>query len=326
MNLGFQWPALLALLALVPVAAAGYVLAERRRKAAATLFGNPDLVRGLVSGQVGRRRHIPAAVLVVALALLLVGMARPRASFSVATEQATVMLAIDTSGSMRATDVKPTRLDAARAAASAFIDVLPKKYRVGIVSFSDTAATVLGPTSDREAARAVLATLKADGGTAIGAAILRSLSVVRPKAQPGIAPRPTDGPPASILLLSDGAQTAGPATGGAATAAANAGVSVSTVTLGTETATVDVPVPGGNVERVQVTPDPGTLRSIAAATKGTFQSAPDAATLTQVYKKLGSQLAHHSEPREITAILAGAGAIGVLIAMALSLRWFRRAL
>lgn len=326
MNIAFAWPAVLAGLALIPVAAAWYAWAERRRQAAAAAFGNPALVHGLVGKGPGRKRHVPAALALVALALLLVGMARPRASFSTGIEQATVILAIDTSGSMKATDIKPSRLAAARAAATAFIEQLPHKYRLGIVSFSDSAATVLVPTTDRAAARLALTTLRPKGGTAIGEAIRRAVATVRPLAKPNANPTPADGPPATVILLSDGAQTAGRPAEEAAAFAARAGVPVTTVTLGTATATVEVTGDDGVVQRVQVQPDPGTLRTIAAATKGTFQSAPNAKALKAAYTRLGSQLKQRKSPHEVTAAFAGAGAVVLLLGAGLSLRWFRRVL
>lgn len=324
--MSFTWPlALLALLA-VPLAAAGYLLLERRRGREASRFGNPALVAGLVEGRPGRRRHLPPALALVALALLLVGVSRPRASLTQTMQQATVILAIDVSGSMAATDVAPSRLAAAQTAAGAFLEKVPKRYRVGIVSFSDHADTVLVPTTDRAAAKAALDNLRAGGGTAIGAAIARAVAVVRP-VQAAPAPTPAkDAIPATILLLSDGAQTAGPPAIDAARAAEQAGVPVSTVTLGTATAIVEIPLPGGIVERVQVTPDPATLRTIAGIAGGTFSAAPDAEQLRQVYERLGSRLVRRTSPREITAGFAGAGALVLLAGAALSTLWFRRVL
>lgn len=326
MDFAFQWPAALALLALVPLGALAYAWAERRRAAAAASFGNPALVHALVGRGPGLRRHVPVALALVALALLALGMARPRASFSTGVETATVVLAIDVSGSMKATDVTPSRLAAARTAANAFIDRLPGKYRLGIVSFADNATTVLPPTTDRLAARKALANLRAKGGTALGEAIRRAVALVRPGAKQGVDPTPADGPPATIVLLSDGKQTAGRAAADAARIAADAGIPVNTVTLGAGPATVEIPLQGGLTERVQVDPDPATLRAIAESTKGEFQSAPDAAALKGVYERLGSKIAHHRTPHEITAAFAGAGALVLLLGAGLSLTWFRRVL
>lgn len=326
MDFAFQWPAALALLALVPLGALGYAWAERRRQAAAASFGNPALVHALVGKGPGRRRHVPVALALVALALLALGMARPKASFSTGVETATVVLAIDVSGSMKATDVAPSRLAAARTAANAFIDRLPGKYRLGIVSFADNAVTVLPPTTDRLAARKALANLRAKGGTALGEAIRRSVALVRPDAKQGATPTPADGPPATVVLLSDGKLTAGRAADGAAALAAGAGVPVNTVTLGSGPATVEIPLQGGLVQRVQVDPDPATLRSIAEATKGEFQSAPDAVALKAVYERLGSKIARHRTPHEITAAFAAAAALVLLLGAGLSLAWFRRVL
>ena len=326
MDVSFQWPAALVLLGLVPLGAAGYVWAERRRQAAAASFGNPALVHALVGKGPGRRRHLPVALALVALALLALGMARPKASFSTGVETATVVLAIDVSGSMKATDVTPSRLAAARTAANAFIDRLPGKYRLGIVSFSDNATTVLPPTTDRLAARKAIANLRAKGGTALGEAIRRAVALVRPDTRQGFDPTPADGPPATVVLLSDGKQTAGRPAADAATLAAAAGVPVTTVTLGSGPATVEIPLQGGLVERVQVDPDPATLRSIAQTTKGEFQSAPDAVALKTVYENLGSKLAHRKTPHEVTAAFAAAAALVLLLGAGLSLAWFRRVL
>ena len=152
------------------------------------------------------------------------------------------------------------------------------------------------------------------------------MAVVRPLVKTGTDPGPTDGPPATVILLSDGAQTAGRPAAREAQLAAYAQVPFTTVTLGTGPAVVEVPAEKGLVERVTVAPDPGTLRSIAQTTKGRFLEAPDAAALKHVYRGLGSKLAKRRSPHEVTAAFAGAGAIVLLLGSALSLHWFRRVL
>ena len=212
--MSFQWPlALLALLA-VPLAIGGYVLLERRRHRQAAAFASPALVPNLVGRSPGRLRHLPPALALLALAALATGLARPHATLSVKQEQATVVLAMDTSRSMVANDVPPSRLAVAQQAVRRFLDKLPEGYRVGMVSFAQSAQTVLPATSNREAAQAALRNLRTGDGTALGEGIARAIQVAqRVPAEEGKKP------PASILVLSDGAQTQGvlePAGGGGA--------------------------------------------------------------------------------------------------------------
>jgi Ca-activated chloride channel family protein len=323
--LSFIWPAALVALVLVPLAALAYLFAERRRRRAAGRFGNAALVAGLTESPSARRRHLPYVFALAALTLLLLGVARPQASVSVPREEATVMLALDVSGSMAADDVVPSRLGAAQAAARAFLEQVPPRFRVGIVAFSDSATVVLPPTTDRTAAGLALDNLRIGGGTAIGGAISRALAVVRPATSNGARPA-APLPPATIVLLSDGAQTAGMPALGAAQVAKRAGVPVNTVTLGTQAAIVHVPLPGGLQEQVVVTPDPATLRAVAQATGGSFSAAPGAAALRKVYERLGSRIGHVDKRTELTAVFAGVGALVLLAASGTSLLWFRRAL
>ena len=317
----FAWPLALLGLALLPVAVAAYVLAERRRARDAARFANPALLPNIVRSRPGVKRHLPPLVALLALAALLIGLARPHATVSVPKEEATVVLAIDTSRSMAADDVQPSRLEAARAAAAAFLDEVPEGYRVAMVAFSTTADVVLPPTDDRDAARVALEQLTLGSGTAIGDAITTSLEAV---------PQPAEGEdpiPASILLLSDGEQTVpGVAPLEAAQQAAERGVPVSTVALGTGEAVVAVPLPGGLTERVTVAPDADTLRQVAEATGGRFFAAPDAAELADVYRELGSRLGSEREETEVTYAFAAGGAALLLLGGTLSTLWFRRAL
>jgi Ca-activated chloride channel family protein len=328
----FIWPIALLGLLVVPVAVFLYVLAQRRRRRDAERFGTPALVSGLVSARPRWRRHVPFAFALAALTLLVVGVARPQATISVPKEEATIVLAVDTSRSMAADDVLPSRLEAAQEAARGFLEHVPEKYRVSIVSFSTEAQIVLQPTADREAAALALAELRLGSGTAMGDAIVRSLEAVRPAlaaAAPGDPPpAPTeDDVPATILLLSDGAQTSGRAQpADAATLAQGLGIPVNTVALGTAAAVVEVPLPGGLRERVVVEPDPDTLRSVAEQTGGRFYQAPDADSLQEVYAELGSRLGSEEEKRELTQAFAAAGGVLLLAGSALSMIWFRRPL
>lgn len=326
----FAWPlALLGLIA-IPAVLAVYLIADRRRDRDAARFGSPPLVRGLVAERPGARRHVPFALLLVALTVLVVGAARPHATISVPREEATVVLAVDTSRSMAAEDLVPNRLAVAQGAARAFLERLPETYRVAIVAFSSSAQVVLPPTTDRAVASDALAELRLGSGTALGDAVVRAVEVVRPRRAadaPGQAPTAADPVPATIVLLSDGAQTAGRIEPAAAAAlAARAGVPVNTVALGTGPAVVEVPLPGGLRERVTVEPDAATLRALASRTRGRFYEAPDADSLQEVYAELGSRLGREDADREVTQAFAAAAGLVLLAASALSMVWFRRAM
>jgi Ca-activated chloride channel family protein len=326
----FAWPIALLGLAAIPVLAVLYVLSGRRRRRDAKRFANPALVPNLVPASPGWRRHVAPLLALAALALLVVGVARPHVVRNVKRDDATIVLAIDTSRSMAAQDVEPSRFAAAKRAALAFLDKVPDNYRVGIVSFSDSAAPVLPPTTDREAAKAALDELRLGSGTAIGNAITRSVDLAldqRPGQQKAPQPRSSGRSPAAVLLLSDGAQTAGDIRPGpAAQRARRLGVPVSTVALGTGNAVVQVPRPGGLKERVVVAPDVPTLRSIAQITGGSFSAAPDAARLESVYRELGTRLARDRKRVEVTSAFAAGGALLVLVGSTLSSLWFRRVL
>ena len=317
--------ALLGLLA-IPLLLLVYVRVGRRHRRAAGRFANPALIPSLVSSAPGWRRYVPLALAPAALALLVVGMARPHVVRDVTRHEATIVHAIDTSRSMAATDVRPDRFTAARDAAAAFLDTVPDSYRVGIVSFSTAASTVLTPTVDRDAAAAALRELRLGSGTAIGNAIERSVELASANGQQQRLPAGQRSP-AAVLLLSDGAQTAGGATPAEGVRAARrAGIPVSTVALGTGEAAVQVPLPGGLKQRVVVAPDVDTLRQIATETGGTFSQAPNAEELQKVYRDLGTRLAKDPKRVEVTSAFAAGGAVLLLLGSALSTLWFRRAL
>jgi Ca-activated chloride channel family protein len=317
----FLWPVALLGLLLIPVAIVGYLLADRRRSRGAGEFANPDLLPNLVRFRPGIRRHLPPLIVLLALGALLIGLARPHATVSVPKEEATIVLALDTSRSMVADDVQPSRLEAARSAATAFLEQVPEKYPVGIVAFSTKADVVLPPTTDRDAAVLALDNLRLGSGTALGDAIIASLESV-PKQAEGEEPTP-----ASILLLSDGAQTTdGIQPAEAAQEAQRRGVPVSTVALGTSDAVVEVPLPGGLTELVTVPPDAETLKQVAQTTGGQFFAAPDDEELTSVYRELGSRLGSEPEETEVTYAFAAGGAVLLLAGGALSALWFRRPL
>ncbi len=322
--MSFAAPGALVLLVALPLGVVGLVLLDRRRRRDAARFSNPALSSSLVTRRPGARRAIPSLLVLAALGLLVVGIARPHIVRTVTNDEATVVLAIDTSRSMAATDVQPTRFEAARAAVNEFLDNAPDNYRVGIVAFSTFAEAVLPPTTDREAARQALRELRLGSGTAIGDAIVKSLELAGD--EPG-AKRPRGRPPAVVLLLSDGAQTTDSVKPIVAAARARRlGIPVSTVALGTEDAVVVVPVAGGLNERVRVPPDAPTLKRVAQATGGTFFETADAGQLREVYRDLGTRLTRERKPVEVTSAFALGGAALALLAGVLSMAWFRRAL
>jgi len=316
----FAAPAALVALMLLPLAAGFYLLLERRRRRDSERFANPALVPNLVHKRPGWRRHAPVALMLAALAALMLGLARPHAAVSVPREEATIVLAIDTSRSMVATDVKPTRLAAAQKAIRTFAKKVPKQYRLGMVSFGDVAYVVAPATTNREVLEAALSALRPGEGTALGDGIARSIQLAR-----GARAKDGERPPAAILVLSDGAQTQGvlqPLQ--AARRAQRLRIPVYTVALGTDQGVVEVPYPGDVVQRVTVPPDPATLRQIAAQTRGRFYAAPDGASLDAVYEELGSRIGRTTEERELTAAFAGAGAALLLTALGFSAVVFGR--
>jgi Ca-activated chloride channel family protein len=312
---------LLALLAL-PLLVAAYLLYERRRERAAAAFGNPALFPNVVDRSPGWRRHLPVAVLLVGLAAMVVGVARPQATVHVKREEATVVLAVDTSRSMAATDVQPSRLAAAATTADAFLKQVPKRFRVALVSFASRAVLAVAPTEDRAQVEAAFRSLAPGEGTALGDALALSADVVRKQ-------RTSDGatPPAALLLVSDGAPDGGTtALDKAIQRAKQAHLPVYTVLVGTASGTVEETLTGGYRATVQVPAAPQTLQRIASETGGKFFSAPTESDLRNVYDRLGSRLGTRARTRELTDATAAVSALLVLGGVALSLVWFGRPL
>jgi len=333
----FERPLLLLTLLVVPLAAGLYVLAERRRMRYAIRFTNLDVL-GSVTGGSYRRRFVPLALFLLALAALCVGMARPRHTTLVPRDRATVILVIDVSRSMESKDVKPSRIGAATAAVRTFLDRVPDRLQVGLIAFAGDPAVAAPPTTDHELVRKALDTIEwfpSFGGTAIGDALAAAVKLGQ-QAVTGtsgsLASVTTAAPDTqthglvSILFLSDGAQTRGqlePLAG--ADLAKAAGISVYTVALGTPNGTLDF---GGNGpfggRRVPVPPDPATLSAIAARTGGQFYDAQNAKSLQSAYSKLGSSLGRKPGQSEITyGFLAGA-ALLLVAAGLLSALWSPR--
>ena len=317
--MSFTWPLVLIALAVVPILVALYIDRDRRRVASQAEFGNPDLLPNMVDREPGRLRYLAPLIMLVALVFLIVGVARPHATVNVPREEATVVLAMDVSRSMKATDVEPTRLDAARTAAKTFLDEVPEKFRVGVVSFATRAVVGVAPTEDRELVVTALDTLAPGEGTAIGDAVALSLRVGQPTEEGAVIP------PRAIVLLSDGARDGGqiePAE--AATQAKEQGVPVYSVLVGTPDGVVEEELTGGYRRIIRVPTNPETLEEVAVASGGAFFAASDAEGLSQVYEDLGSRLGTREQDREMTDVFAAIAGVLLLVAATISAVLFRR--
>jgi Ca-activated chloride channel homolog len=319
----FAAPLLLLFLLVVPAAVAGHLWLERRREARAAGWAAPALLPNLVERPPSWRRHLPTALLLAGVSLLLVGFARPRTSISVQRQEATVVLVLDVSGSMAAKDAKPSRLGAARAAAVRFVDQLPPGYRMALVTFSDHAAVVVPATHDLIVMRSAIARAKSGPqGTALAEAVSRAVDVgLSVKGQSPAERRP----PAIVVLFSDGGQTAGGVTPAQAAAKAKkSGIPVSTVAVGTSDGVVVQPLKGGFSERIQVPAQPAALRSIARASTGHFFAGASSVDVRALYRDLGSRVGRRNKTVEVTAVAAGGGLALMLAGAVLSGAWFRR--
>jgi Ca-activated chloride channel family protein len=305
------------LLALLPVlaVAGAYVWRQFRRRAYAVRFTNVDLLRTLAPKGLGWRRHAAAAAFLLSLAALGTAMARPSVDTEQPLERATVMLAIDVSLSMEASDVAPTRIQAAQEAAKAFVAELPPTYNLGLVSFAKSANVLVSPTKDRASVITAIDGLTLAEATATGEAVFTSLEAIRSVPADGAAGIP----PARIVLLSDGYRTSGRTVEDASAAAAAANVPVSTIAFGTDTGVVDI---RGQVQRVPV--DRLSLEQMAETTKGYFYEAASVSELKQVYEDMGSSIGRRIEPREITQWYAGVALLLGLVAAGMSLLWTSR--
>ncbi|MFE7225982.1 VWA domain-containing protein [Nocardioides sp. NPDC057577] len=311
----------LFLLALIPIAvlAIGYLVMQRRRIRYALRFATAPMLECLVPHRPRWRRHLAAGLVVGALALLAVATTQPQVRAQVPYERATILVAIDTSASMTAEDMPPNRLEAAKAAAVDFIEQLPPRYNVGLVSFSSNARVVSSPTTDHAlVARSIEGLGPPDGGTAIGETVYSSINGLRQVLDEAGDDTDEDGSPAHLVLLSDGGNSAGRNPAAAAEAAREAGLPVSTIAYGTEGSSATLP--GG--QSVEVRED--TLRDLAETTGGQFYRASSADELREVYDDIGTLVGYHVEYREITVWVVTGAMILAFVAAALSLRWFAR--
>jgi Ca-activated chloride channel homolog len=314
----FREPLLLLGLALVPLALAAYVVAQRRRRRFAVRYTNVDVLAA-VAARTAWTRHIPALLALLALAALLIALARPERTVAAEQRQAQVVMVTDVSGSMRATDVQPSRLFAAKEAGHALADKLPRDFRLGLVSFGHTASQIVEPTTDKQRVRTGLDGLRAGGGTAMGDGLALGLEAARTPVtnELGLPQRL----PAALVLLSDGTNTAGsedPLT--VAERARSRRIPIYTVALGTASGTIEHTRRDGSTWTEPVPPDAATLQEIAREARGRFFQAADTRRLTEIYRSLGTRLATRREKQEVTAAFAGGGlallVFGMVAAMA----------
>ncbi len=345
----FAWPVLLWLLVLLPLLVGLYAWLLRRKKKAAVRYANLGMIKEAMRAGSNLRRHVPPVLFLLALALLIVAMARPSATVVLPTQKQTIILALDASGSMRAKDVLPSRLEAAQAAAKQFVADTPSKTRIGVVTFAATATLVQPPTDDREAINAAIDRMQLQRATATGSGLIVSLATLFPDAgfdvsaaifgrdAPRNAPlgdskkdpkkdfKPV--PPGSynsavIILLTDGQRTTGPDPIEIAKLAADRGVRVYTVGFGTTTGEVI----GFEGWSFRVRLDEETLKTIATMTQGEYFHAGSAADLKKVYETLNSRLSLERKETEVTALFSAAAALLTLLAGLLSILWFNRIL
>lgn len=349
--MNFLWPDMLWLLVLVPALIALYVWLLSRRKRSALRYANLPLLRQAVNANLTWRRHVPPALLLLAITLLIAAVARPVAMVELASSRSTVILSMDVSGSMRATDMPPSRLGAAQVAAKAFIAQQPVDVEIGIVAFASAAMLMQAPTLDRDQLNATINSFDLRRGTAVGAGIIAALATIFPDEDFDMEnsedPRDRLGLPSSagrslddaepeeperepvepgsyqsavIILLTDGATTTGPDPVLAARLAAEYGVRVHTVGFGsTDGDVVDF---GGRSMRAML--DAPTLQTIADLTLGDYFEAQSSEALTAVYETLSKRLVPERKLTEIAFILAGIAALVSIAAASLSVLWFGR--
>ncbi len=349
--MSFAWPEALWLLVALPLLVAGYVAVLRRKKRALVRYANLLMVKEAMGSGVQVRRHVPPALFLLALAILILAVARPEGVVVLPSQKQTIILAMDVSGSMRARDVKPSRLEAMQEAARAFVRELPgRQTRIGVISFAGTASVVQAPTDNREEVLAAIDRFQLQRATAIGSGIIVSLATLFPDHGIDVSqmiygrearPHPRSFPErrkeakaefkpvppgshdsAAIILLTDGQRTTGPDPIEAAKMSADRGVRIFTVGIGTK----EGDVIGFEGWSFRVRLDEETLKQVAALTRGEYFYAGTATDLKKVYESLGTRIVLEKKRTEVTALFAALAAVLAIAAAALSLAWFSRIL
>jgi len=331
--MSFIWVRMLWLLLLIPVLVAVYILLQRRRKKYALRYASLSLVKEALGRGPGFRRHVPPLLLLVAVGAMILAVARPAAVVTLPSKQGTVILTVDISGSMRAQDLKPSRLDAAKAAARAFVEKQPDNVRIGVVAFSATSALVQAPTKDKEEILLAINRLSTQRGTAVGSGLISSLNAIFEEVDAGPSesiydllesPEPAAEPgsftPAVIVLLTDGQSNQGPDPLEVADRAAGHGIRVYTVGIGsTEGAVLNF---FGRSVRVRL--DEFVLKGIAQKTYGSYYTAGSEEELLRIYETLSTELVFENEETELTAFFTAFAAVVLLAAAFLSMLWLNR--
>ena len=327
--MSFLWPLMLFSLLLVPLLVGLYFRLLRQQRQATAGLGTLGVVRTSSGKGIGRRRHIPPAIFLTGLVLLLLAAARPEMTVSLPRVEGTVILAIDVSNSMNADDLEPTRIEAARAAAQAFVENQPSTIRIGVVAFSGGGVVVQPPTDNQADVLATIDRLTPQGGTSLGQGIFSSLNAIAGEAIAIEAAALEESietvqvgsyPSAVIVLLSDGENTEPPDPLEIAQVAAEANVRIFPVGIGSPEGAV-VEVDGFNI-LTQL--NEARLQEIASLTNGVYYRAEDAESLREIYETIDLQLAVRGEKMEITSLVAGLSILLFLIGGALSLFWFGR--
>jgi Ca-activated chloride channel family protein len=326
---------MLLLLLLAPLCILLYIRMQRRRRRLVASYGNLGLVQEAAGRRLGLRRHLPPLLFMLGLMILVIALARPQAALSLPRIEGTVILAFDVSGSMAADDMKPTRMDAAKAAARDFVQRQPPTVQIGVVAFSDSGFAVSAPTNNTDAVLAAIDRLTPQRGTSVGHGIQASLTTIDvgtgqathlySNRTPTPTPTPTPMPKgtytsAVIVLLSDGENNESPDPLAAAQIAADRGVRIYTVGIGSAAGTT-LHVNGFTVH-TQL--DEATLQQIAQLTDGTYYNAQNAQDLRSIYDNLNPQLLIKPEKTEVTSVFAGVSVLVLLAGGAFSLLWFSR--
>jgi Ca-activated chloride channel homolog len=311
----FLSPDRLWFLAAIPLLIVAYVLMQARRKKYAVRFTNLALLTKVAPHRPGWRRHVAAVLFLFTILIMIVGFARPSKAVKVPRDRATIIVAIDVSPSMVATDVPPTREEAAKAAAKSFVQSLPARFNVGVVSFCNNASVAAAPTIDHQAVVNAISGLQLCRGTAIGEAVFTGLDAIHNfDAQAAQNP-----PPATIVLMSDGGNESGRSIDEAASAAQAAKVPVSTIAFGTPYGSVTI-----DGETVPVQVDKEALKALADGSHGNAYTSDSRAQLSQVYKHIGTSLGFTTQRQEVASRYVGVALLFAVAAALASLAWFAR--
>ena len=332
--MSFIWPVMLILLLVIPLCVVLYLRMQRRRRRLIVSYGSLGLVQ-TAGRQLGARRHIPPALFLAGLTILIIALARPQTVVSIPRVEGTVMLTFDVSGSMAAEDLQPNRMEAAKVAARAFVEQQPSSVRIGILAFSDSGLAVQAPTNDQAAILAAINRLSPQRGTSLGQGILAALNTIAtaneppPRIYSNLTPTPAASPTpvpvgtytsAAIVLLSDGENNENPDPLQVAQLAAERGVRIYTVGIGS-TAGTNLHVNGFTVHTAL---NEEMLQQIAQLTEGAYYKAESQQDLRAIYENLGLQLVIKPEDTEVTALFAGASMLILLLGGIFSMLWLSR--